>query len=375
MGLHGVSQFLRNKVPHLRHTSHISIFAHQRVFIDIASYLFKYVVVCGTESAGWLNQFMSLMLCFRKNGVIPIPVFDGPAPAAKHDEQQSRRDARNKTRDKIHETEEAIKRYEQGQTDLQTVQIIQQEIDVMLKKGFSSKPLLQRSSDSGGVNPVISKTELDDLRKHLAQLKKQVSFLSKDDYDLLEQLLNACGVTWIKAPGESEAYCCYLVRKGFGAAVVSYDTDCLAHRADTIIFDVDKQSGTITYVNTEELLHEWGLTEDQLIDFGILVGCDYNPGCRTNKIGPVKAVQLLAKHRTIEQIPDIVDYDGLKAGLCRELFTIEHDVASIVVRHHAPNFELIQHLMNAKSGINFKVVHDLATSCNVCLRVDIVESL
>ena len=381
MGLHGVSQFLRNKVPHLRHTSHISLFAHQRVFVDIASYLFKYVVVCGTETTSWLNQFMSLMYCFRKNGVIVIPVFDGPAPAAKHDEQQARRDARNKTKEKIEEAFQAIHHYEMYRStrtveDVEQhqaiIEIIQRELSTMTSKGFSSKPLMVRN-DTDANALAFTEKELNDLKQHLQQQKRSVSTLSKDDYELLQHLLQACGITYIKAPGESEAYCCYLVRHKFGAAVVSYDTDCIAHRADTIIFDLDKTSGQITYVNTEELCHEWGLTEQQLVDFGILVGCDYNPGCRKNKIGPVKAVQLLAKYGTIENIPDLADYEGLKAQLCRELFNIEHDLSSIVVPTYVPDEQRIRELASSRTGINLRTLYDIAQCCTKIHTVKISE--
>jgi 5'-3' exonuclease len=62
-----------------------------------------------------------------------------------------------------------------------------------------------------------------------------------------------------------------LVRQKFGVAVLSIETDCISHRADVIINDIDKQTGMISFFNLQELMNEWDLHELQLIDFGILV--------------------------------------------------------------------------------------------------------
>ena len=368
MGLHGVSQFLRNKVPHLRYKSHLRTFAHTRVFVDVATYIFKYVVTCGTNGPGWINQFLLLMQSFRRNQVIVVPVFDGPAPAAKQEEQQSRREARNKTRDHIAEVEQAIAKYREGDTS--GTSIINAELEVITRKGMVSRDLLSRSSETSPteVKERITPNELNDVEAWLEQLKKQVSFLDKEDYAYLERLLTACGISWLKSPGEAEAYCSYLVRHGFGQAVVSFDTDCIAHRADIIIFEVDKTTDAITYVNTQELLDEWGLTEQQLVDFGILVGCDYNPGCRKNKIGPVKAVKLLSQYKTIEKIPDLIDYEGLKANECRELFNIpyhtDEELAQFSVPHFVPHIDtalIIAKERNVSTGL---VKQLIATNTN-----------
>ena len=45
MGLNGCLQFIRNKFPHLLTNEHISKYAHQRVIVDIASYIYKYACI------------------------------------------------------------------------------------------------------------------------------------------------------------------------------------------------------------------------------------------------------------------------------------------------------------------------------------------
>ena len=76
MGLHAVSGFIKKKYPHLLHKEHISLVAYERVFVDIASYIYKYVCIGGSESSRWLNSLLNLILMFRRNRVNIITVFD-----------------------------------------------------------------------------------------------------------------------------------------------------------------------------------------------------------------------------------------------------------------------------------------------------------
>jgi flap endonuclease-1 len=337
MGLHAVSAFLKKKHSHLYHKEHLSLFAHQRVYMDITGYLYKYVVVYGTDTPRWLNSMFNLFLQFRKNCVHLIPVFDGKAPDAKLQEQQDRRESRKKQQARKDQLDSSLARYEQNIASQEDKLVIQKELATIKRK--QQRSLLTKSSKSADgsennseeeeendqapqneTNITLSTQDIFDLKQLIKSIEKQTSFLTNEDHQLLRDLMDAVGMTWIQAPSESEAYCCWLVRNGHGTAVVSYDTDCIAHRADIIIFDVDTNTGMLGYVNTEEIMQEWKLTEYQLIDFGILVGCDYNPNSRVNKIGPVGAIKLLQKHQTIEHIPNLKDITVLKHELCRQLF-------------------------------------------------------
>ena len=353
MGLHGVSKWLREKYPHLMHKSHISLFAHERVFVDITSFIFKYVFIHGTDSSMWINQFLHLMLSFRKNRVYVVPVFDGQAPAAKADEQKARRDARAKMKERIAALDFALDCYTSNDHNEEIMLTLQKELEALNKRGAISVSLRHTNNSSS-----ISPSDIKELTKTLQGWKKQNSFLTEDDHTYLRKLLSACGVSWIQAPGESEAYCCWLVRNGFGSAVVSIDTDCIAHRADIIINDIDKASGVIQYMNTSELLEAWQLEEEQLVDFGILVGCDYNPGSRVNKIGPVKAIKLLQQHGNIDDIPDLV-IDVLKHHECRRLFNLQHDKSSIVIPSAHPDPELVKQLVTQRTGLNQTYINQL----------------
>lgn len=353
MGLHAVSQFIRTKYPHLLKKDHISLFAHDRVFLDIAGYLFKYVCACGKEQDRWLNALMNLMLTFRRNAVHVIPVFDGQAPAAKADEQKDRRDKRQKSKDRMSELKEALHNYRNNQLDRTTLEVLQYEVNLLkLREATTTSTCTE---EQGFVLSSHDAAKLDEL---IDNLQRQTSYTSTEDLQLVQQLFTACGITWLQAPEESEAYCCYLVRQGLGTAVVSYDTDCIAHRADIVIFDVDMK-GNITFLNLQEVYDNWKLNEQSIVDFGILCGCDYNPGSRVNKIGPVTAVKLLSKHECIENIPTIVDMSSLKHELCRQMFNPSYDITALLVQQTIPNRDMMQSLVSSRPHINQDILNKL----------------
>ena len=54
-------------------------------------------------------------------------------------------------------------------------------------------------------------------------------------------------------------------------------------------------------IDLERMLGSLGITREQLVDLGILVGTDFNAGIKG--IGPKKALALLKRHGSIEHMP------------------------------------------------------------------------
>jgi 5'-3' exonuclease len=377
MGLLAVPKFIKEKYGHLYHTEHISLFAHTRVFVDIASYLYKYVCTFGCTSSRWLNSFANLMLTFVKNGVIVVVIFDGQAPDAKADEQRERRELRSKTKERADVMQEALEAFELGTITTEQRQLLVKELQD--RRAYNQQrqgSLLHPSSSSEGgetTTPTLTPGELQELRDIVRSLQKQCTSLSKQDMLDLKQLLTACGVTWMQAPEEAEAYACWLVRQGYGSAVVSCDTDCIAHRADIVVFEVDSRTGMIRYVNTQELLDAWELDdEEQLIDFGILVGCDYNPGSRVNKIGPVSAVKLLKQYKSIDNIPNLKDVSVLQHEKIRLLFNPQYEEPHIEAL--VPNQELLQELKQRREDLDERLAGQLIYHRNTKRLISVVST-
>ncbi len=155
----------------------------------------------------------------------------------------------------------------------------------------------------------------------------QSSRLTPEMVDESKHLLNALGVPFIQAPSEGEAQAGYMVKKGDVYAVGSQDFDVLLFNAPVLIRNLTvtgrrKLPRKNVYVNvepeeirTENVLKHLGVTVEQLVDIGILVGTDFNEGVKG--IGPKKALKLINEHKNLENVlrnigGEIRDYDEVR---------------------------------------------------------------
>jgi 5'-3' exonuclease len=355
MGLNGLLGFIKTKYPDLLQTEHVSRFARQRVFVDIASYIYKYVCIHGALDNRWIHSLVGLIGTFVKNNVHVIPVFDGKPPSEKQDEIEERREKRKRQADRITNLKTMIQAYKLGSRLEDVVNVLKHELENLEKKGGTR---LQRLLRPNSQSASITESQIAELENYASSLESGIVTVTETDMTYLKTLFNAMGITVLQAPQESESYCCFLVRNGVGSAVVSCDTDCIAHRADTIVFSIES-SGTITTLELTELLEAFGLEEDQLADFGILIGCDYNKGSRVNKIGPVNALKLLRQYGKIEDIPNI-NTEVLKYEECRKLFNPEEYDKNVVVKSVKIDEDQLK-VLCWERRLNFNFVMDSCT--------------
>ncbi|MBI4018146.1 MAG: flap endonuclease-1, partial [Candidatus Aenigmarchaeota archaeon] len=139
--------------------------------------------------------------------------------------------------------------------------------------------------------------------------------------DIVEQskrLLQAMGLPAIQAPGEGEALCSLMAKKGDAYAVATQDYDSLLFGAPRLARNLSitgkrKVRGETITINPEmlvlrEVLADLGITHDQLILLGILVGTDYNPG-GVPGYGPKKALDLVREKTTLQAVKESVIWD------------------------------------------------------------------
>jgi flap endonuclease-1 len=144
-----------------------------------------------------------------------------------------------------------------------------------------------------------------------------------------KQLLDAMGIPWVDAPSEGEAQAAVMAMEGTVDAVGSQDHDSLLFGAPllarnitisgrrrlpskNIFIEVEPET-----ISLEETLRTLDLTREQLIDFGILMGTDFNPD-GFKGIGPVKGMKLLRTYRSIDKIESLkeeiakIDYQAIR---------------------------------------------------------------
>ena len=125
-----------------------------------------------------------------------------------------------------------------------------------------------------------------------------------------KDLLGAMGVPVIQAEGEGEALCSLMVQENDAYAVATQDYDSLLFGTPRLIRNLSitgrrKRGNSYIDVKPEmillqDVLLELGLTHDQLIILGIVMGTDFNPGGIPG-YGPKKALSRVKEKKTLSQ--------------------------------------------------------------------------
>ena len=130
-----------------------------------------------------------------------------------------------------------------------------------------------------------------------------------------KELLNSIGIAVVDAPSEGEAEASYLCRIGSVYSAVSQDYDSLLFGSPRLIRNLTisgkrryGRTGRVVDVKPEilvndEILRRLGITREQLVDMGMLIGTDFNDGIKG--IGPKKAYQLIKKNGSLRNISNI----------------------------------------------------------------------
>ncbi len=156
----------------------------------------------------------------------------------------------------------------------------------------------------------------DEERMKYAQ---QTSRLTKDMIDEANKLLELMGVPHVMAPSEGEAQAVYMTKKGDLWAVASQDWDSLLFGSRLLIRNLSisgkrKIPRTRIYkminpeiINLDDNLNRLGITREQLIIIGMLIGTDYCSGVKG--YGPKKSFALVKKEKTLDNVLKKVEWE------------------------------------------------------------------
>jgi len=131
-----------------------------------------------------------------------------------------------------------------------------------------------------------------------------------------KELLDAMGIPWVDAPSEGEAQASTMAIEGTVNAVASQDHDSLVFGAPILIRNVTisgkrRLPGKGIMINVvperiqlSSVLTSTGLSREQLVDFAILLGTDFNPD-GFEGVGPATALKYLKKYGRLEEIKEL----------------------------------------------------------------------
>ena len=158
----------------------------------------------------------------------------------------------------------------------------------------------------------------------------QTSRLTTEMVDQSKRLLDLLGIPWVQAPAEGEAQASAMARTGVAYAAASQDFDSLLFGSPRLVKNlaitgrrklprkdvyVDVQPEEISL---EATLANLGITREQLVDMGLLIGTDFNEGVKG--IGPKKALALIKKHGSLEPALEELGVEIESKDEVREIF-------------------------------------------------------
>jgi flap endonuclease-1 len=166
-------------------------------------------------------------------------------------------------------------------------------------------------------------------------------------------ILKLLGIPVIQAPSEGEATASILTKDGMAYACASQDYDSLLFGAKRLIRNLTisgkrKIPNKNKYVNIEpemvhqsQILESTKLTLEQLVDIGILIGTDFNPGGFPG-IGPKTALKLIKENGKLEKIEKIKEnLNDIPYQQIREIFLNPETIPINNIEFDNPNYNEI----------------------------------
>lgn len=257
---------LRDLIP--RTTIKLEDLSGKSIAIDAYNALYQFLAIIrqpdGTplkDSSGRVTSHLSGLIYRTSNlvelGIKPIYVFDGAPPALKEVEIKRR----------LKVKEQALVLYERA-----------------LKEGKTEEARMYAQATSH-------------LKDYMAEDSKR--------------LLDLMGIPWIQAPSEGEAQAAHLTKRGHADYCASQDYDSLLFGAPRFVRNITisgrrKLPSKNIYIEVipevvelDQVLRECGITYEQLVDVGILIGTDFNPD-GIKGLGPKTALKLIKEHVNLE---------------------------------------------------------------------------
>ena len=143
------------------------------------------------------------------------------------------------------------------------------------------------------------------------ELQKAVDVTPEMARQLIEELKNE-GIQYVVAPYEADAQLAYLEQKGIIQGILSEDSDLLVFGAKCLLTKLE-QYGDCIEINRSDFtscreISLVGWTDADFRHMAILSGCDYL--ANINKMGLKTAYRLVRKHKKIEKILRMLQFDG-----------------------------------------------------------------
>ncbi|MCX8199910.1 MAG: flap endonuclease-1 [Candidatus Micrarchaeota archaeon] len=184
----------------------------------------------------------------------------------------------------------------------------------------------------------LKEGRLDDARK----FAQATSSLTPEMVEECKELLGAMGIPYVQARSEGEAEAAYLVTRGKADYAASQDYDALLFGSPVLLRNLTMSGkrrlpgrGRLVdvfpeVISLQETLDTLGITRQQLIWVGLLIGTDFNEGVKN--IGPKKGLKLVKECSSLKEVHTKSNaQEELSLWESIEEFFLRPDVDDVVV--------------------------------------------
>jgi flap endonuclease-1 len=119
-----------------------------------------------------------------------------------------------------------------------------------------------------------------------------------EDYQALKLAMDMAGIETATAKFEAEALCSHLCKQGIVDIVITEDSDALAYLCPSVLLNWKNDREEV--VGISKVCEALQLNGEEFQDFCVLLGNDFNS--RIKGVGPVKAMELIKKHRSLDKL-------------------------------------------------------------------------
>ena len=330
MGVEGLYKFINYTCANVYEIINIADIKRKSCIIDGMQHIYtqliymrsknKEIISDNGKNISHIHGLLNSLTYYLKNKIIPIFVFDGKSPEIKRRKIEERKNNLRNNLKKLKELENAKK----------DINDYLSNDSVFLDDFTNLQDKLIFGTPPESINIEEELKKVVDIQEEYNKIYKK-SIILKDYYicDWI-QILELLGIPVIKADGEADPLCSYLLNKNkniFG--IISDDSDMLVFGAPRImrktinqqfkIIELYKLLSTIENKLRTDINNEVTFTSDDLINFSILLGTDYGNFNIKNKYE--NSYDLLKEYIQDKNILNFIDESELdKFNLIRDYY-------------------------------------------------------
>ncbi|EGW14404.1 Flap endonuclease 1 [Cricetulus griseus] len=291
MGIQGLAKLIADVAPSAIRENDIKSYFGRKVAIDASMSIYQFLIavrqggdVLQNEEGETTSHLMGMFyrtIRMMENGIKPVYVFDGKPPQLKSGELAKRSERRAEAEKQLQQAQEAG---------------VEEEVEKFTK-------LLLKSERRAEAEKQLQQAQEAGVEEEVEKFTKRLVKVTKQHNDECKHLLSLMGIPYLDAPSEAEASCAALVKAGKVYAAATEDMDCLTFGSPVLMRHLTASEAKklpIQEFHLSRVLQELGLNQEQFVDLCILLGSDYCESIRG--IGPKRAVDLIQKHKSIEEI-------------------------------------------------------------------------